>query len=344
MQLYRFIITPTSPWAGSLRSDTLYGLICWHIAECEGEARCGEVIEAFSAGQPPFMLSSAMPVERLPMPALAPISRARFRGLADRIEPGGDEALFAALQKYKKFRKRKWLPLSAWTGHKGALSAEALFCDLAASDAAEEKSPHEARMGLTAGSAGPAQVPEEKSEFEPHVAIDRRAGTAMDGQLFFLRLNYFPAGFRFHLYGRCGDPEYLLKYLKQIGELGFGRNASTGNGQFEAELDAQFDAAALDLGDADAQLLLSVCASGDMSALSGCYKLEVKRGKTGPGYENPFKKPFLMLSEGSVLTSAPAGPFVLRDLNADRRVTQIMQPLYLPCRLAGREDQDARLG
>jgi len=152
-----------------------------------------------------------------------------------------------------------------------------------------------------------------------------------------MRRHYFKPDARLHLYARAEDPEYLAKYLKLIGELGFGRDASTGNGQFALKLDIGFQADSLDVQDANASLLLSVCASPKMENLDGYYRLEVKRGKTGPGYGNPFKKPFLMLQEGSLLRALLPGPFVLNDINADSRVVQILQPLNLPCRLRPEE-------
>ena len=311
MKLCRYSLTPLSPWSGWLRSDTIYGLICWNMAESEGEAACASLIEAFGANQPPFLLSSAMPAGYLPMPILPAPSREKFRGLAAG-DDGSGEKLFAALKRFKKFRKSKWLAASAWQRHKAGLDLATLFLD----------SPEAAAKPLS------------ETAFEPHVAIDRATGAARAGQLFFTRLRYFQPEAKLDLYARCEDPDWLLKKLRLIGDTGFGQNASTGNGRFDAELDGDFDAEAFELPEASACLLCSACAAPDMTGLDGYYRVEVKRAKTGPGNANPFKKPFLMLEEGSVLTRRLPGPFVLRDLNADRRVVQIMQPLTLPCRLA----------
>lgn len=322
MKLCRFTITPQSPWAGMLRSDTLYGLICWHVAESEGEAACRELIDAFCANRAPFQLSSAMPADYLPMPALPSPERKTFRLLAaasgQKDEPE-DIRLFNILQSFKKFRKRSWLPVREWESARNNLSMQALF--LGQHSGEEAKGPQ--KWSTTA--------------FEPHVGIDRRTGSPSEGQLFFMRLHYFDPGARLHLYARTGDPEYLGKYLKLIGEVGFGRDASTGNGRFALEPDKDFQPDSLDVREANASLLLSVCASPEMRGLDGYYRPEVKRGKTGPGYGNPFKKPFLMLQEGSVLKKPLAGPFVLRGVNADSKVVQILHPLALPCRLQANE-------
>lgn len=322
MKLCRFVMTPLSPWSGRLRSDTLYGLICWHVAESGDEAACGKLINAFAENRPPFQLSSAMPANQLPMPCLPPISRKRFRALALKYGVKGQSEntnMFRLLQKFKKFRKKKWIPLETWKAHNKSLSAETLFISQPGERDAED---------IQAG---------QSSAFEPHVSIDRSTGMAMEGALFFMRLKYFPPDTKLHLYARTDDPDFLLKYLKLIGTLGFGRDSGTGHGQFDIEPDRAFRPDGLEIPDASAEMLLSDCAAPDMASLSGFYRLEVKRGKTGPGRSNPFKKPFLMLTEGSVLLSRPAGPYLLRDLNPDARIAQILEPLALPCSLAPEE-------
>ena len=335
MKLCRFRLRPVSPWARQLASDTLYGLVCWYVAELEGEKACSELIAAFAANAAPFQLSSAMPAGFLPMPVLPPASRKSLRELAQSQNPAdakdalsrdsADRQLFSLLQKYKKFRKAPWLNLQTWQKHNQNLSSLALFLDQGLEQTADKPE------------AG------HKPGIEPHVSIDRRTGSASDGQLFFRRLTYFKPETEFDLYARTDDPQWLLKYLRLIGELGFGQDAGTGSGQFEIELDAAFDPETLLLPTGDASLLLSACASPKMNDLAGFYKLEVKRGKTGPGQANPFKKPFLLLQEGSVMRALPQGPYVLGGINADARIVQILEPLSLPCRLDAREAGHADL-
>lgn len=323
MKFCRFIIKPESSWASRLRSDSLYGLILWHVALKEGDARCEELIQAFEAGEPPFILSSPMPYNTVPLPALPPISRSAFKTLSLRLsqEKEPEIALFEALQKFKTFRKSSWLPLSHWITHKGKLSAKALFVNYCQ----QEKTQASALYS--------------KSFFEPHVSIDRQSGGAKEGQLFFSRLTFYNPEVRFHLYAKVADPKWLHDYLQLIGKTGFGKDASTGKGQFSIQLDNDFSHQDFEVPIANANLLLSVCASPDMSSLAGYYRLEEKRGKTGPGYANPFKRPFLMLQEGSVLNNLPKAPYVLRKLNVNEQIVQILQPLYLPCYLDQEEKE-----
>lgn len=319
MRLCRYIIAPKSPWSTRLRSDTLYGLICWHVAEREGSAACEKLIRSFEAGEPPFLLSSALPLGFLPAPCLPPISRSTFREIS---RAGDDPAkLFKALQEYKKFRKNAHISEFEWRKAMSNLSAATIFASWAKES--EEKA-----------------EPQEKLAFEPHVAIDRVSGTAADGALFFKRTTFFSDEFRLQIYARSDNPEWLATYLNHIGAVGFGADGNMGKGLFEAILDKDFKEDEFRLENADAMLLLSVCASTRMEGVDGWYKMEIKRGKTGPGYGNPFKRPFLMLSEGSVLRNEPGVAYVLRGINSDPRVVQILAPLSLPCRLS-EESRDA---
>lgn len=310
MKMLRFILKPASSWATPLRSDTLSGMLLWRVAEENGDCRAW--LEAFQNGNPPFVVSSAMPAGYLPMPALPPACRRDFR------EFSGAESLFDNLRAYKKFRKLAWIPLSAWQKLAGRLCALDLFKLFLAESGEEEKS-------VWRGAS------EARDGFEAHVSMDRSSGGTLAGGLFYSRLKYFAADFSFHLYALARDGDELLRLLRKTGELGFGRDASTGKGQFTADPDPDFREEDLACPKASHKLLLSVCAAPDMSDLSGYYSVEVKNGKAGPGMGSPFKRPFLCLKEGSLIGIPPAGPYALQDIHPNPEVVQIVWPLGLPC-------------
>ena len=120
-------------------------------------------------------------------------------------------------------------------------------------------------------------------------------------------------------------------YLERIGNLGFGKNASTGKGRFAVEHDAAFDPVSL-ASSGTKRLLLSPCAAGDMRSLDGCYAVEVKRGKAALHIAggNPFKNPILCVREGAVLSSLPNGPYVLRSRSEERRVGKECRSRWSP--------------
>lgn len=89
MKLYRLQLRALGPWRTPLRSDTLSGLLCWAVASRHGgDFLRSTVLLPALGGQPPFVLSDAMPGDRLPAPLslqLLPWSEDRRR-FAKRIE------------------------------------------------------------------------------------------------------------------------------------------------------------------------------------------------------------------------------------------------------------------
>lgn len=326
MKLHRFIITPTSAWGTPLRSDTLYGLLLYHLAESDGDDMCRDTINLFKQGNAPFIVSSLMPENQLFFPKLPPVPRASFHTWVkqeDFKNAKGDALnIYDALKVYKKFRKQTFLSLSVWKKHAHALSVKELFAEFCPL-------------------ATPKKVKEPSKDFdEAHVSISRASNTALQGKLFFNKLTAFASDTRFHLYARTEEVDKLLAKLEHIGNTGFGKDASTGKGRFTVTIDTSFQASDVEIpisdNDTRHHLLLSVCAAPDMSAMKGYYAFDVKRGKAAPLMANPFKNPLLLVQEGSLLSHLPSGPYVLENIHIDSRIVQITEPLTLPCSLGAR--------
>lgn len=344
MKLHRFIIQAESAWGTPLRSDTLYGLILYHLAELEGDNACQALINSFKQAQAPFSLSSLMPENHLFFPKLPPLSRSFFRELVNQgqfINKEGEVLdIYEALKEYKSFRKVKYLPLEIWKQHASDLSMQKLFtlyCQGELTKAFEE---------LSKTSLKDSSDPLQKSKpyvlpySEPHVSISRINNTAIEGGLFFNTVNAYSENIRFHLYVRTSD-EYLNTlntWLKHIGNVGFGKDSSTGKGRFSVELDTAFKGEDLELMHTDktSHLLLSVCVAQDLSDIisnDAFYGLELKKGKAAYT-ANPFKNPYLMIQEGSVVKNIPKISYVLENIHVDNRLVQIAEPLTLACSLA----------
>jgi len=54
-------LQPRSAWRAELRSDTLWGLLCWGVRYIWGESKLRNMIGQFDSGRPPFLISSAFP-------------------------------------------------------------------------------------------------------------------------------------------------------------------------------------------------------------------------------------------------------------------------------------------
>ena len=160
MSLHRYIVKPESAWGTPLRSDTLAGLLLYRLAEDEGEDALRAEISAFMDGRPPFVLSSAMPKDTVFAPKLPPLPRKRFADLLEKGAFVGEKgklfSAFEALSLFKKYRKKRFLPLSVWQRHCKSLSVADLFAEFC-------KNP------------GLWETPVAKRQQEMHVTISRNS-------------------------------------------------------------------------------------------------------------------------------------------------------------------------
>lgn len=318
MALYRYQITPLSAFATPMRSDTLYGHLLWVAAQRHGEQRVSELIEAFAEEQPPFVLSSALPSGRLPLPPLPGISRQAFK---EQFARQGQ--LCERLQDFKAFRKLSWWPLEQWLRLKNHLSQAALFSEWLAGPKQTDKPS--------------AETPEQIQDTQPHVVIARDSGSVLSqGGLFFSAATWYRAGATLDLYVESERIELFEELFHDLSLTGFGADRSTGKGHFSFRRDERFDATPFG-GSGSHRLSLSVCAAEALNEFEGYWAPFVKHGRawSGFGEKNPFKKPFLAFAEGSLFSRMPQRGYVLRNIHSDPRIVQIGRPLTIPVTLEG---------
>ncbi len=315
MALYRYRIKPESALATPFRSDTLYGHLLWMAAQWEGAERVTELIEAFDGPNPPFRLSNAFPAGTLPKPHLPGIPRDRF---ASEFRQHGD--LVTVLQKYKKFRKLKYIDLDVWQVLRGRLSQEALFAHWLANQAQDASSSEK----ITSRQAT-----------QPHNSIDRNTGSVLrEGGLHFAQATWFGQDVELDLYVESENIETFETLFEHLSKVGYGADRSVGKGQFSYERDESFESQSL-VQQGDYQLSLSVCAAQDCREFDGYWKPMVKHGRTWSGFgeKNPFKKPFLAFTEGSLFNSMPTQGYLLRNIHSNPEIVQVTWPLTIPVTL-----------
>lgn len=315
MALHRYRLTPGGPLSTPFQSDTLYGHFICAAAEVDGDSAAEAMIRKFEEGAPPFTISSALPELMLPMPVLPEIPRIRFRKIAEDEFQG---TMFRALESYKVFRDVTHIPLQVFLDLKHSLSRELLFRHFLQHRQDYAEPPH-------------------FDAIQPHASIDRRSGVVLsEGGFYLSESTYFHRGACFHLYVEAEEFSTFEKYLNYISQTGFGKNRTTGKGQFTFEKDDTFDAAIFtDCG--TQKMILSVCAAENMSEFAGHYSLFTKFGKVGDGFghRNPFKKPFVAFRDGSVFTNMPKGGYVLHDIHSDPKIVQILWPFTVAFHLEG---------
>lgn len=278
-------LKPQSTWRAELRSDTLWGLICWGIRYIWGEEQLFNMIAEFRSGNPPFLISSAFPyrVENgkavcyLPKPLLKP-----FRLSHEELTP-------ERMKSYKDYKKVKYLPLSVFKQLVfGKLDEKTFFLDQESSwkNYIQIKPKPQTYVHNTVDRLG--------GETEIYNASVYSTGGA-DGLYFFLRVI---------------DSTYqkLLQALWPFWEhMGLGGDASIGRGFFKIQEEETEELFPNEEGKRFITLSLYSPASDETTMLAKhkndtWYKLELRKGRVGGKLfvtSHILKQPILMFQEGS---------------------------------------------
>ncbi|MDM7457530.1 MAG: hypothetical protein P3W97_009840 [Tepidimonas sp.] len=309
-------ITPLSAFGTPPKGDTLFGQLCWTLRNRLGETRLDQLLDGYTAGRPFAVVSDALPAGHLPRPALP--------GHCFNPLPGDDR---------KAAKRRTWLPIE----HIDTPVADWL---------------HHCRTDSELPGGAAQQHP------HPHNAIDRRTGTT--GEAFapytMARL-WYGQGCALEIYIVLDDTRLSVSELERalcdIGELGFGRDASIGLGRFR--LDA-FTPAELPMQrGADAWMTLAPCAPQglDWDATRCHYTVFTRFGRHGDlgvHQGNPFKTPVVLANTGAVLTPRPAmavgvsftGQGLGGDSTLSKAIAQTVHQGYAPVVGIKLPDRDGR--
>ncbi|OIO57141.1 MAG: CRISPR-associated protein Csm7 [Alphaproteobacteria bacterium CG_4_10_14_0_2_um_filter_63_37] len=270
MRTFTTRLTPQSPFGTLLKGDTLFGQLCWAIHNRWGNERLSELLDGYTAGRPFVVLADALPAGHWPRPNLP-----------------GHWFTPLAQEDRKAAKRRMWLPhahfatpVADWLHH--------CVADDTLPGGAPQPHPH------------------------PHNSIDRRSNTTGDG--------FAPYTLERHWYGKDAQLDLHLvldqsrlsaadleQALRDIGELGFGRDAGIGLGRFKV---APLEEAALPSQEgANAWLTLAPCAPQGLAwNAARCFYQPFTRfgrhGDVGVHRGNPFKTPVLLANSDAVLSPA----------------------------------------
>jgi CRISPR-associated protein Csm4 len=265
MNVLKFTLRPLSGFATPLAGDTLFGQLCWAACERFGEARLRELLDGYVDGRPFLVVSDGFPSALLPRPTAPDFAL----GLA-----GVDPA------QRKQARSLRWLParsvdqpIAHWTN------------ELTASEALRP-------LVLTQNT------------------INRYTGTTGEGQFAPRQVDrsFFCAKARIDVYAVIDErlsPDTLHQLLADVGNHGYGRDATTGLGKFEVEQPVE---AARPQRASRHWLTLAPCQPNpDQLVAHGCYYAPLTRfgrhGNIAAVTAQPFKRPLLMIATGALLKS-----------------------------------------
>ncbi len=277
MQLLTISITPLSAFGTVPRGDQIFGQLCAHIAQSDGQERLRELLAGYTEGRPFLVCSDFFPAGYLPRPTLPP----------DMYQTQPQNR-----QSSKQLKRAVWLPKDCF--HEGIEVWRERLKN------AEEILPREKDIARKFNAI----------RGQSHNSIQRDSGTTGKGQFApytIERIWYAPgAKLECHLvyddsYGL--QPAMIRQWFAAMGVYGFGRDATIGMGKFAVE-PASSDITLPAHG--SAFLTLAPIAPQGQNWKSEycfykCFTRFGRHGKGAGGGQNPFKVPLLLLDTGAVL-------------------------------------------
>ena len=266
----KMTIEPVTAFATPLLGEILFGQLCWAIRQAQSDAELTELLDGYCQGSAFAVISDAFPSGYLPLPSLP-----------NTYWQEEDESL------RKDIKARHWIGLSetsralkTWR-HVAKKDSELEKDHFArVSDVRTHNSIH--RTTLTTGNS-PAFAPFNVTQtwFAPHTLLDIYA--VIDSSRFSL--------------------EHFKEAFIQIGQTGYGQDASSGLGKFVVKTFSEVPSNPT----AQHYMTLASCSPVGMSVLSEqCfYKIKTHFGRHGEvlaNYPVPFKKPILLAQSSAVIT------------------------------------------
>lgn len=319
----RYTLEAMSSFNSPLWSDTMSGYFMWLVKYALGEDKMLELIEGFRNGNPPFVLSDAMPQGYLPTPATLRNILADFL-YGQKGEDNQNSLLKRTNSKdirkiEKKIKKSQWLPkelLLQWEDNNDITDT---ICKIYEDNAY----PFETTV-------------------QPHNSVDRDLwSSGGDGGNYYEMESTVALCRNLDIYAWASDDSVaniLDECFAALEYEGYGADRSTGKGRFKLLSAETKDVS--DMFDKQRQLSMSLShffpAKNDPKGFA--WNVDVKFGRVGErGYgldvsEGVFKRPVMLLNPGAVFQYS-GNNWIGRsigDIAYDKRVIQIGYGLMLP--------------
>ena len=310
MQSYQLTLKPLSAFATPLYGDTLFGQLCWAIRNRYGEDRLIELLQGYTEQRPFAIVSNAFPEGYLPLPKLP--------GYFYNEVPGQDR---------KAVKKLTWLPLEALDSELPSWLQQAKS-DSQLAEAYQEK--------------GYSHLVE--THTQAHNSINRLTGTTGEGFApYNMSQQWFHPKLKLHCYLHIDqsriDLAEIQQCLEDIGQIGYGKDASIGMGKYEIEA---FKTYALPIqASANACLTLAPCAPQGQGydSANSYYQMFTRFGRHGDSGvhkdNKPFKNPVLLAQAGAIFSmQLPDMPWIGQGIGGNgelsKSIPQTVQQGYAP--------------
>lgn len=276
--------------------DTLFGQFCWAIRNRLGESRLKTLLDGYTQHNPFTIISDAFPNGYLPRPTLP----GRF---FDPIEHADR----------KKVKKRIWMPVQEVFRPVNEWLAVCKTSKQLLEDIPESSIPQ--------SSCKKVENSFRISRSQPHNTINRNTGTTGEREFapYTMAQDWYQSSIPLNVYAlfdedRISENE-LKTCMQDIGDFGFGRDASIGLGKFQLE-SAETVVFKTD-SQANACLTIApvVPQGTGLPANSGFYLPFTRFGRHGDQAVHlqgkPFKNPVLLARSGAIfMVEPPAAGFI----------------------------------
>jgi CRISPR-associated protein Csm4 len=275
MQQYRVIYHLRSAVASQWQSDTIFGHLCWALRYLDGENALDHFLDGYRMGDPPIILSNGFPGDLLPHPVSISPLRIEAASLSNQIK------VFAEM---KDTRRINFLSLNEFNRVINGMQVLPTMANAMPKTHVTLKNQINRLTGSTSGEGGNVFEfeqtfwAEDKGSFIEHIPVS-----------IYLKI-------------RDGFEKKAERLFEFIARQGYGKRKSVGYGGIQSMEFGKFDGFESPP-DPNAFVTLSNFTPAMKDPTRGFWRLITKYGKLGEEYantENPFKRPLLMFSAGSV--------------------------------------------
>lgn len=355
MNIYSIKIFIKSPFRTEIKADTLWGHICWLIREKEGEEKLVDFLALYKQNSPPFLLSDAFPNNKLPAPIM-PFPHEKiitywnqkypeFKMYQKNIEV--KKAFLNLLGDIKKIRKSKFIDFEKL--HKLKDSFSPLNFYLSEIEVMQNTKIQKSSGKNQNKNGNESEELKPQIEIETRTAINRFTFTAAEGKLFVNKAYFYPQNdkkndpipnFWMLIFIPQNSPyniENISQLIKEVGELGYGADRSIGRGVFDI---SKPEPIKWQVENPNSYIALSNFCPAEDDPISAYYDVNIKYGKVGNIFSStlredieftPFKKPFIMLSAGSLIKSTNFNKnFCGRIIENIHRYPEVLQYAFTP--------------
>lgn len=345
MKIYEITIKPLTGFGTPLKGDTIFGHFCWQLfydknligGKLDFDEAISSYIERpfiiFSSAYPKFCIGDkylyafrtpSLPPERIFSMPVAKKEKIKMR---------------------KEFKAKKWMLVKEM--QKFSSFRELDFIDDGVlNDKVRKCLTDDTSRLLRCGGCNSIET----VVAQPHNSINRITGTTCGGNFapFAMEYNVFIPETELALFVGFDDKvisiEQIKTGLETIGDTGFGRDASTGQGRFQLAEEQEINLSAMGSDKPDGCYTLAPCVPEQDTFQEMFFTPFTRFGRHGDVLAksaNPFKNPIVMADEGAVLipknSDTFAKPYIGRAVNGisnvERNSVAQGYTLYLPVQM-----------